>query len=182
MRIVLLIVLAPVFYYFVFTFNAYKRLPMKLNHMMFSQLKLELTTDQQNTILCAIGDESKVSSFVTQYIYHTNETMEEIDSDLQKKLEFYLLERFVIKKGMSLTDQLKVFLHKKYMGRRYSQSVEGIYNASRTYLTKSFKFLNPTEFYQIFAMINSPNEFHIVDKPKENLKKANMIAKSCASR
>lgn len=184
MKVLLLIILAPIFYYSVFTFNAYKKFPQNLISTSVKKDQ-EISQEQIKYLTCSMSDESgytgnmSMSGTITRMIYFDSKSLGSIENDIFSKIKFFLLKKYVVEKRIVAHDRAVLFSTLIKIGSRYGKDISGLNMASRAYLSKSLKFLNPLEFFQLMAMMRSIDDYHIVKQADANLKMANKIKSSC---
>lgn len=84
------------------------------------------------------------------------------------KIKQTLIARFALDPLVSKDDQLQLFTNNVYLGSVNNKPVNGFATAADVYYHKSIGQLSTREYLSIVAMINSPQGFHILDRPTAN--------------
>ncbi len=93
------------------------------------------------------------------------------------KIKQTLIARFALDPLVSKDDQLQLFINNSYLGSVNNKPVIGLKNASETYYQKPLNQLSQKEYLSIIAMINSPQGFHIINRPAANTERTERLMK-----
>lgn len=81
---------------------------------------------------------------------------------------------------VSKTDQLRLFINTAYLGSVDGEPVVGLADAARRYYGKPVRQLSEREYLSIIAMYNSPQGFHLLDRPAANAERTERLMKVVA--
>jgi len=88
----------------------------------------------------------------------------------------------VLNARMSKHDQLARYVATVYMGTHAGRQVQGLAQASRSYLSKPLEAVSEDEFIRLVAMIKAPNQYHPVRGPDALAQRAQRIQALLAGR
>lgn len=93
------------------------------------------------------------------------------------KIKQTLIAGFALDPLVSKDLQLQLFINNIYLGSVNGRPVIGFDNAAKVYYGKPINQLSEREYLSIVAMINSPQGFHILERPAANAKRTERLIK-----
>lgn len=93
------------------------------------------------------------------------------------KIKQTLIARYATYPLISKNDQLQLFINNVYLGSVNDKPVYGLAVAAETYYHKPIHQLSKKEYLSIVAMINSPQGFHLFDRPDANRERTERLMK-----